>query len=330
MEHRPADRRDLITKVANVSYEPGAACPLFMKTLSTVFDGDEELIAFVLEAFAYSLTGSMDEQCFFVCYGSGSNGKTTVLRTIQDVAGDYGATTPADALLVKGSTGVPNDIARLKGVRFTLVSELPDGRRANEPLLKLLTGGDKATARFLYAEYFEFVPEAKIWITTNHKPKIEGGDHGIWRRVRLIPFTVTIKEEDQDRDLPKKLAEELPGILNLLLDSLTRLRLRGRLAIPEVVRDATAEYRRDMDKVGEFIDDFLEETPKWITTAHQMYEHYTEWCRINGEQSETQKWLTTRLREHGLEYVRRNHGGVFKNVSFRVTDTSGSDGNGST
>ena len=300
IEFRPADPSDYITKVADVKYDPEAVCPTFLRFLDTVFAGDSDLIDFVQTALGYSLTGSTQEQCVFVCYGSGSNGKSTLLRAIEDLLGDYATATPVEALMQQRGSSISNDIARLRGIRFTTALEFEEGRRIAEPLLKALTGGDTISARFLYSETFDFVPELKLWFGTNHKPSVQGTDHGIWRRMRLIPFDVQIPDCEQDKHLSEKLAIERSGILNFLLEGCRMWRNADSLEQPDAVLRATADYRLAMDIIGEFVSDCLEREDGATTPTAEIYEAYKLWAVRAGEKERSQKWLAFRLEEHGL------------------------------
>jgi putative DNA primase/helicase len=307
-EFRPADPSDYITKVANVSYGPGAKCPTFVQFLNSIFSGDEDLMCFVQKALGYSLTGSTQEQCIFVCYGTGSNGKSTLLRAVGDLLGDYATTTPVEALMQQRGSSISNDIARLRGIRFTTALEIEEGRRIAEPLLKALTGGDTVSARFLYSETFDFVPELKLWFGTNHKPRVQGTDHGIWRRMRLIPFDVQIADSDQDKHLSEKLTSERSGILNWLLEGCRFWREADSLVQPEAVLRATAEYRLEMDIIGEFVSDCIQREDGAVTPTAEIYATYKLWAVHAGEKERSQKWLALRLAEHGLK-KRKTTGG---------------------
>ena len=167
---RPHAREDLLTKLAPVAYDPEALCPTWEAFLSHILAGDVELIRFVQKIIGYSLTGSTQEQCLFMLYGAGANGKSTLIQTVSALLGDYARQTPTDTLLVQRGDGVRNDLARLQGARFVSAVEVEGGRRLAEALVKQLTGGDTITARFLYGEHFEFQTMFKLWLAVNHKP----------------------------------------------------------------------------------------------------------------------------------------------------------------
>ena len=223
----------LITNQSPVSYDPDADCPTWKAFLESVMKDENgkvkhELIEFLQKAIGYALTGDTSEQVAFFLWGNGRNGKSTFINTIKELIGDYGKQTNADTFTSKvHEGGINNDIARLSDARFVSAVESEDGQKLSESLIKQLTGGEPITARFLRKEFFEFLPEFKIFFTTNHKPIIKGNDEGIWRRIRLIPFTVTIPKEEIDTRLPEKLLEELPGILNWAVEGCLKWQQEG-------------------------------------------------------------------------------------------------------
>src|SRR5215217_2810585 len=300
-EHR---REDLITRVAPVEYDPDANAPAWETFLERVLPG-EELRAFVQRALGYSATGDTSEQCMFINHGGGANGKSTFQEAIAAALGDYAMRAPTEMLLTKRSGGIPNDIARLKGSRFVASSETEEGRRLAESLIKDLTGQDTVTARFLWAELFEFTPTHKLWLSTNHKPEIRGTDNAIWRRIRLIPWTVTIPPAEQDKQLSTRLRGELPGILAWIVRGCLEWRREG-LRAPDEVRRATGAYRAEMDVLAGFLAECCElDTGHW-EYAKDLYECYKRWCDENGERPEPQRKFGGRLGERGFQ---RDRGG---------------------
>jgi len=301
---RPHDRRDLITKVAPVVYDPHAVCPRFDAFLAQILP-NQSLRKFVQTAFGHSMTGDTREDVIFINFGSGSNGKTTLMQTMQALFGDFASQTSTDTLMIKRNEGVPNDVAALKGARLVAASEGEEGKRLAESLIKSLTGGDKISARFMRAEWFEFEPTFKIWLSTNHKPIIRGTDTGIWRRIRLIPFGVTIPEEECDETLPEKLRAELPGILNWALEG-CRDWLQNGLGMPEAVKEATRSYRDEMDILARFIEDSCIQHKNAFIPAADIYAAYRKWAEHNGERYETQTGFGKRLRERGFADERKS------------------------
>lgn len=289
----------LITKLADVDYNPEATCPLWLKFLAEVLGDDTGLITFVQRAVGYALTGDVSERALFILYGLGANGKTTFVETLRALFGGYGLRTPTETLMVKRMGGIPNDVARLKGARFVTASESEEGRRLAESLVKDLTGRDTISARFMRAEWFDFSPVCKIWLATNHRPEIRGTDRAIWDRIRLIPFEVTIPEEAQDRQLAEKLKAELPGILAWAVRGCLDWQKHG-LGMAEKVRAATSTYRRGEDILGGFIADCCIEGPDSLALAGDLHQAYKAW---GGDLS--QRRFGRALRERG--YIKGRH-----------------------
>jgi putative DNA primase/helicase len=300
MEHR---QEDMITKLANVIYNPTADCPLWKQFVREIMNYKGDLITFLQTAVGWALTGNIEEQTMFILYGSGANGKTTFLNTITYLLGDYALATPTESFMKKNGDQNTNDIARLRGTRFVTTTEAEQGRRLSEPLIKKITGNDQITARFLYGEYFNFTPTFKIFMATNHKPVIKGTDHGIWRRIMLIPFTTTIPKEKQDKSLEEKLKNEASGILNWLLEGTLRWRREG-LAAPAVILNATDEYRGEMDVIGNFINERCIKKPDVTIRIRELYKAYSDWCDDNKEHAVSERFFTMRLKEMGFVQCR--------------------------
>ncbi len=278
---RPHDREDLLTCVLPVEYDPAAVAPTWDAFLRRITNGDGDLAAFLARAAGYTLSGSTAEQCLFFLYGHGANGKSTFIETILALLGDLGHKARAQVLMQDERGRVPNEIAALAGKRLVVASELADGGRLNEGMVKDLTGSDTMSARFLYGEPFTFRPAFKLWLYGNHKPVITGTDDGIWRRVRLIPFAVQIAEEERDPGLPDKLRAELPGILAWAVRGWRDYQTHG-LRTPAVVATATAEYRADSDTLGLFLAERCVTGVDKSAGATDLYNAYTEWATVNG------------------------------------------------
>ena len=306
-ELRPHDRGDWLTRLAPVPSEPDAACPRWEAFLDRVMGGNQRLIGFLQRALGYSLTGHTNEQVLLLLYGVGANGKSTFLETVRALLADYSAITDFTTFLKRDSEGARNDLARLVGTRFVSAVEAEAGKPLAEALVKQLTGGDTITARFLFKEFFDFKPQFKIWLAANHKPNIYGSDHGIWRRIRLVPFTITIPEPERDPRLTLKLAEELPGILAWAVRGCLAWREQG-LGVPEEVKAATASYRDEMDLFSGFLDEGCVAEAGAVVTAKNLYAAYQGWCEANGEKARSQKALSMGLRERGFEAGRLSKG----------------------
>jgi putative DNA primase/helicase len=295
--HRPSD---WITQIAPVKFDPKARCPNWEKFLNRIMDGNEDLVNYLATVIGYGLTGSQKEQKLFLLIGEGANGKTTFLETIREVLGDYARATPFQTFLRQTSNAIRNDIARLKGARFVTATEPERGARLSESVVKILTGEDKQTVRFLYHEFFEFQGTFKVFLAANYKPRIEGKDYGIWRRIQIIPFNVRIPENEQDKDLKEKLLKEKEGILNWAFKGLSKWNSEGLGTLPEI-DEAMNEYKKDMDPVGDFLEEccILEEDQR--VQSKDLFMAYRKWCKDNGERPISQKALGIDLKRRGFE-----------------------------
>lgn len=278
---QPHSKDDMISKLAACEYTDKRDTPRWIAFLDEIFDGDNELIRYIQKAVGYSLTGCTEEHCAFFCYGTGRNGKSTFVDTITEIMGDYAVNIQPETIMVRqAQSGPTSDIARLKGARFVTTVEPNEGARLNEGLLKQLTGGDKVTASKKYEDEFEFRPEFKLWMATNHKPTIRGTDAGIWSRIRLLPFKVQIPEERIDRKLRFKLREELPGILAWAVEGCLLWRREG-LKQPQSIIDANREYKGEMDVLSAFIDACCVEGGE--ADAGELFRAYIEWAKESNE-----------------------------------------------
>lgn len=253
---KPHDPADLMTKIAPVDYLPGSPRPRFDQFIAEV-QPDAATRRTLQQWKGYSLTGDVSEQKLAAFHGKGRNGKSVFEEITAFVAGDYCATTPIETFLAEGrgrnAGQATPDLAVLPGVRMLRTSEPKKGAQLDEGLIKLATGGEPIKARHLNRDYFDFYPSFKLTISGNYRPKIVGADEGIWRRIVLVPWPVTIAKEKQDRHLATKLRDEASGILDWMLDGL-RDWLDNGLMLGEEVETATAEYRHDSDQLGRFLE----------------------------------------------------------------------------
>jgi putative DNA primase/helicase len=320
-ELKPHDRALLMTKLAPVGYSETARCPRWLAFLDRIFGGDAELVAYVQRAIGYTLTGDTREQCLHLLHGAGQNGKSTFLELLGTMLGPYAMSVDFSTFLERPATGAAReDLARLRGARFVRSSESGEGKRFNEVLIKSLTGNEVITARFLYQATFEFTPTFKLWFAANHKPVIRGTDYAIWRRMRLIPFTVTIPEEERDADLTAKLRTELPGILAWAVQGCLEWRHSG-LNPPASVVAATTEYRSESDVLGAFLEECTTTDAGEQVLFKDLYAAYGAWCRDGNEHSMTATMLGRRLEERGFTNVRGGHGAKYRR-GLRLRDTA--------
>lgn len=298
-ELRPARREDLVSKTTGVRYDPQSVCPKFLEFLMEIMNGKAGLIEYLQRAMGYGLTGVTVEQVLHLLYGTGANGKTTLLETLRAAMGDYALQADAHAFLVHRNERISNDMARLAGARLVSAVEVERGCQLAEVLVKVVTGQDTVTARFLHHEFFEFKPTFKLFLGVNHKPVIRGTDLAIWRRIRLVPFTVTIPPDKQDRRLAEKLRGELPGILAWMVQGCLRWQRDG-LAAPSEVIAATETYRCEMDTLSDFLAECCIQNRQAEAAAGRLYAAYRSWAEQRGEAPLAQRNFGLALSERGF------------------------------
>lgn len=313
-EHR---RGDLLTKGSAAQYDESAGCPTWHEFLRTTFQGDVELISFVKRAAGYSLTGDNREQVLFICYGAGSNGKSTFLNTLRSIMGDYGTAAAVRTFISKQfEPAANNDLAMLRGARFVTAIEVNEGQRLDEALVKMVTGDDPIKARFLNQEFFEFVPAFKLWFAVNHRPEIRGIDEGIWRRVMLVPFLARFTGANRDNNLKIKLNAELPGILNWAIEGCQEWLASG-LNPPAIVCDATDDYRKDQDVLGQFIEERCHINPDVECSTGILYAEYVKWCDLGGMKYPlTLTAFGRKLNDRGFDVKRLKDGKVRTGIAL--------------
>lgn len=312
----PHDPNALHTKLAPVGFNADAACPRFTSFLGETFDSDPDILAYIQRLFGYCLTGKTGEQAFFLLHGRGANGKSTLVRVLLDLLGEYAVQLPPETLLRQQSRSQTNDLARLDGARVAVANELPDGRRLDEALVKQMTGGERISARFLYQEFVEFQPKCKLLISSNYLPEITGTDLGIWRRVHLIPFNRTVPENRRDAHLNEKLRQELPGILNWALAGCLAWQQEG-LNPPEIVLAAVEQFREEMDSVGTFIRDTCVEGGKMRTTNGVLWDAFESYCDETGYTLVTKAKFLSELKVRGYKPYRTANTRGFAGISVR-------------
>ena len=310
MPHRSAD---LLTKICPVAYDAAATAPLWEKCLS-VWQSEAEVGDFLRRAAGYSLTGLTGEETAFFLYGTGRNGKSKFTEALQGVMGEYAVRVPIETLMQsrKGEAeGATPHVAKLAGARLVIASEVKQSRRLDESFVKDVTGGDVLTARHLYHEPFEFKPALKLWIYGNHKPQISGTDDGIWSRLPLIPFTVTIPVEQRDTALSAKLMAEYPGILAWAVRGCMEWQ-RSRLSPPAAVLKASAAYREEMDPLAGFFEACCVMKKDAWATAADLRAAYETWATAEGVEKHyrvAQNDFAERLRHKGCRSDKRKREG---------------------
>ncbi|MEH3037347.1 MAG: phage/plasmid primase, P4 family [Sphingomonas adhaesiva] len=306
----PHDRNTFATHIIDIDYDPAAACPVFERFIADVLAHDAELVEYVQRAIGYAATGETREQCFFVLHGEGANGKSTALNAVRSVLGSYAKHTPTDTLVAKAG-GASNDLARLAGTRFVTASEANADQRLADALLKQVTGDEPIVARFLFKEFISFHPTFKLFLATNQLPQVNGNDPAIWRRIRTIPFTRVFTPEEQDRELGDKLAAEQAGILAWIVSGAASW-YRNGLPTPAAVKDANAEYRSEMDSVGQFIEERCDVAADAAVSASSLYERYRHHSNDNGRSPVSLTMFGRALSARGFPTEKRGGGAKYR------------------
>jgi putative DNA primase/helicase len=306
MKFLPHSPEFMISKRGSVVYDPNAECPKWLEFLDRIFLGDADLIEFMQKAIAYSMTGLKDFQGFFFCYGDGANGKSTLFNVLQLILNDYYLTIPVETILNQNIPTAKNDyiLAQLKGVRMVITSEIPQGKKLNESLIKDLTGGDDITARKIYGSPFTFKATHKLWMFGNHKPIIAGSDHGIWRRVFLIPFLYKFSESEK-RDMDVVMGEfkaELSGILNWIIQGFKLVNDFG-LKPPKIVNKQVEEYKKESDPVALWMELRLTTNVGQHTDFSTIYNDYINFCDETGEFQVSKKAFSKTLKTSGIDII---------------------------
>lgn len=305
------DREKMFSRQAEAEYTESIDAPEWEAFLQETFEGNEELIHYIHKAVGYSATGSTKEQVMFILYGNGRNGKSIFINTIADVLGSYAKQMNAETIMVKrSSSGAANsDVARLEGARMVISSESDEGSRLNESLVKQMSGGDRMVARHLYGKEFEFEPQFKLWMATNHKPLIRGTDDGIWRRLILIPFKHQVAKEDVDKDLKYKLERESAGILNWIVQGALLWQREG-LEPPQAVSAERDEYRTEMDVLELFVAENCEVGTNYTAPAGDLFNKYKEWALESNEYLMSKQKFSREMKKK-YRYKRLSHGRFF-------------------
>ena len=293
-------RQDLVTKLAPINYEANATCPKWLEFLNKIMIGKVELIKFLQRVVGYCLTGKTGEHKLFFLFGSGSNGKTTFLKTLQGILGDYAIKTASEILIAKPAGAHTTAITDLKGTRLAITVEIQEGRRLAEALTKELTGGDSVTARRMREDNMTFEPTHKIILAANHKPIVHETTQALWRRIDLVPFNYVFPDEERIKDYHEILLnEEKDEIFLWILQGCLEWQKYGLSEPPEVV-EATRDYRTEMDILGDFMADCCVIGQLEEVTNKELREKYDEWCKKNGEKEIAPKAFSTRLQERGF------------------------------
>lgn len=321
-EHRPDD---LITKKIGARWDHNATCPTWLAFLEEVLP-DPDVRDFVQRCVGYSLTGDVSEQVMFLMVGEGANGKSTFVTTIEKLLGDYAGIAAKDLLVAQRNEAHPTSMADLHGVRFAVGVETEQSNVLAEAKVKQLTGGDQVKARRMRENFWSFDPTHKLWIATNYLPRIRGTEEAIWRRMKVIPFEVTIPAAQRDGQLPVKLQAELDGILQWAVDGYLDW-VEGGLQTPTAVEKAVQAYRADQDWFERFIEDMgyvvdIGNTAR-ILRSSVLGDDYRDWCRDEGEAQLSSKALGAEMTRRGFVNAKSNGTKIWRGIEKPVPQGPG-------
>lgn len=316
---RAGTQTDRITKFSPVAFDAAARCPRFQKFLDEIFAGDAELVRYVQKAMGYSLTGETREQCLFACWGSGSNGKTTLLELLFYIMGDYGKDLPFTSLEAKQHR--IGDGVNLLGSRFVKAVEVREGMVLDEGRVKAWTGSDTITVRPLYHNELSFRPQFKLWMGFNHKPKIVDDSVAMWRRIQLIPFTQTFDVRNADKELAHKLRAEAPGILHWMVEGCIAWQAEG-LPTPEAVENATIEYADESDHLKAFLEERCELGATFSVPKNDLRLAYDNWCAVRKERPKNKNDFPQALKSRGFGEGKNENFRYWNGLQLRVPDTT--------
>lgn len=279
-ELRDHDPRDYCTKLAPVKFDPRAEASLWERFIAEIMDDNADLMHYLNKLCGMFLTGDVSAQELYIAWGGGANGKSVLFDTLAGLMGDY-AGKVADSLLT-GFGGHPTEVADLHGMRLGIGSETEEGARLRVQMIKQLTGDQWLKARRMRQDFYQFPRTHKLVMITNNRPVIRENTEAVWRRLRLIPFSVTIPPERRDPNLIERLKREWPGILNWCVRGCLAWQHEG-LKPPAEVLIASEEYRHDQDTLSEFIAEHCVRFDGARASRADAWEAYSEWAKRTGE-----------------------------------------------
>lgn len=316
----PPNASMLITKYTPIRYNPHAPTPKrWLQFLHEIFAGDGDLIEFVRLVIGYALTGLTKEQCFFVLYGNGANGKSTFINVLSHILGVYAQSASFNTFEQGKETSTGEDLAKLNGARLVVTSEVQENSRFNAQRVKALTGGDEISCRFLYKSRFTYRPKFKVFMAVNHKPTVRDDSEGFWRRVRLIPFTQSFMGANADNRLEEKLLSESEAILTWCVEASMDY-LKSGLTMPQSVMVATQAYRNENDILGLFLDEKCTQGANVQCKSKTLYEAYSAFAEENGLHALSNVKFSQAMEKRGIGKERQASGWVWRGVGLLAGD----------
>lgn len=316
---RAAKRSDYVTKSMNIS-EIGVPwkAERFMVFLEEIFNEDVELINWVQRWCGYLLTGLTVEQIFVFFFGLGANGKSVFAELLRHCMGDYARAIASETLTEsrRQAGAASPDLAALKGVRLGISTEIEEGSAMAESLVKSLVSGDSMSVRPVYCSPIQFSPRLKLLVLGNHKPHIRGTDHGIWRRVRLVPFNHTFAPDERDPYLLEKLKAEAPHIVAWIIQGCLKWQERGLSDIPSAIQNSTAEYQSEQDLIGQWLSECCQTDKSAESDRKGLYANYKAWAADNGFRQMSSNSFSRRLGEHGFTSRKSNGKTIWQGLAL--------------
>ena len=335
-------REDFITKLCHFNYREDSDCPVFKAFLDEIMggmagtpDGSERahhLVDYLQKVLGYALTGCVTEKAVFCLFGTGNNGKSTLLEAVRHVMSEYSMQILIDTLMVKGqeSNSSLSDLADLRGARFVTTSEAEEGHRLAEGKLKYLSQGmGEIKAMRKYENAIKFPATHKLFLDANHRPIVRGSDKAIWNRLKPIPFDVVIPDDRIDKTLLDKLKAEGEGILAWMVEGSRRWYLEGLGTVPEVT-EAAADWKSSNDVLQGFIEERCVVGPNVRVKVSALWTEYQDWVAEHHERySLSRQVFIDRLREMGFVQGRAKFCGFqhrcWDGIGIRLPGPDGED-----
>lgn len=304
----PPDPNDYITQVAAVEFNPEARSILWERVIFEIFEDQPEVVSYMQRVLGYMLTGLTSEHVMWFWYGSGANGKSTIINVMNALLGTMAGTASFSTFDDRNDNDKGDDLAILRGKRFVAASEGERQRRIAEAKIKTVVSSDRIRCRFLYGTFFEYRPTWKLVLATNHLPEVKGTDSGIWRRIHMVQFNQSFEGNRRDRDLEIKLRRELSGIFNWCLAGLKDYLTRGGFDPPESVAKSTTEMRTENDTVAQWFEEAMLRDEGESLERAEGFQHYKRWCQDNGDWPIGRASWQKRLESLGIKFSRNERG----------------------